>query len=44
MKPGDRVEDKTLRTRKIRVKRGGDTFDREPAIYDGQHTSDRKGF
>ena len=43
MKPGDRVEDKTLRTRKIRVKEG-DTFDREPAIYDGQHTSDRKGF
>jgi hypothetical protein len=34
------VEDKTLTTGKIKVER--EVFGREPAIYDGQHTSDWK--
>ena len=38
MKPGNRVEDKTLKTRR-RGKRKP-IFDREPAACDGQHTSD----
>ena len=37
MKPGNRVEGKTLRTREGRAKR---TLRGEPAACDGEHTSD----
>jgi hypothetical protein len=38
MKPGNRVEDKTLATRKVQAEE--ELFGREPAACDGQHTSD----
>ena len=39
MKPGNRVEGKTLRTREGRAER---TLRGEPAACDGEHTSDPK--
>ena len=38
MKPGNRVEDKTLATRKVQTEE--ELCGREPAACDGQHTSE----
>jgi len=42
VKPGNRVEDKTLATRKVWIEE--ELCGREPAACDGQHTSDFQGF